>query len=63
MKTIKGPGIFIAQFIKVLPSHFNDLKSICEWAKSLNFTGVQLPTLDEEIYRFKKKAAESGSVC
>ena len=57
MKTIKGPGIFIAQFISDT-APFNDLKSICEWAKSLGFTGVQLPTLDERFIDLKK-AAES----
>ena len=57
MKTIKGPGIFIAQFISDA-APYNDLKSICQWAKSLGFTGVQLPTLDERFIDLKK-AAES----
>ena len=55
MKTIKGPGIFIAQFIRDT-SPYNDLKPICEWAKSLGFTGVQLPTLDERFIDLKKAA-------
>ncbi len=55
MKTIKGPGIFIAQFIRDTPP-YNDLKTICEWAKSLGFTGVQLPTLDERFIDLKKAA-------
>ena len=55
MKTIKGPGIFIAQFIRDT-SPYNDLKTICEWAKSLGFTGVQLPTLDERFIDLKKAA-------
>lgn len=57
MKTIKGPGIFLAQFIGN-EAPFNDLKSICKWAKSLGFTGVQLPTLDDRFIDLKK-AAES----
>ena len=57
MKTIKGPGIFIAQFIGN-EAPFNDLKSICQWAKNLGFTGVQLPTLDDRFIDLKK-AAES----
>jgi sugar phosphate isomerase/epimerase len=57
MKTIKGPGIFIAQFISDTPP-YNDLKSICQWAKSLGFTGVQLPTLDDRFINLQK-AAES----
>lgn len=57
MKTMKGPGIFIAQFIGN-EAPFNDLKSICQWAKNLGFTGVQLPTLDDRFIDLKK-AAES----
>ncbi|MDQ2864451.1 MAG: sugar phosphate isomerase/epimerase, partial [Bacteroidota bacterium] len=57
MKTIKGPGIFIAQFITDA-APYNDLKSICKWAKSLGFTGVQLPTLDDRFIDLQK-AAES----
>jgi sugar phosphate isomerase/epimerase len=45
MTTIKGPAIFLAQFISD-EAPFNSLKSICEWAKSLGFKGIQLPTLD-----------------
>ena len=57
MKTIKGPGIFIAQFIKDT-APYNDLKSICHWAKSLGFTGVQIPTWENKFIDLQK-AAES----
>jgi sugar phosphate isomerase/epimerase len=57
MKTIKGPGIFIAQFIRD-GAPYNDLESICKWAKSLGYTGVQLPTLDDRFINLQK-AAES----
>ena len=57
MKTIKGPGIFIAQFIRD-EEPYNDLESICQWAKNIGFVGVQLPTLDERFIDLKK-AAES----
>ena len=57
MKTIKGPGIFLAQFLGDAPP-FNDLKSISSWAKSLGFIGVQLPTNDARIIDLQK-AAES----
>src|ERR1700712_4540982 len=57
MKTIKGPGIFLAQFLgDVAP--FNDLKSICEWAKSIGFIGVQIPSWDSRCIDLQK-AAES----
>ncbi len=55
MKTIKGPGIFLAQFIGYEPP-FNDLKSICQWAKDLGFIGVQLPTLDARFIDLQKTA-------
>jgi len=57
MKTIKGPGIFLAQFMGDNPP-FNDLKSICQWAKGLGFVGVQLPTWDSRCIDLQK-AAES----
>lgn len=57
MKTIKGPGIFLAQFLGDKPP-FDDLKSICEWAKSIGFIGVQIPTWDPRCIDLQK-AAES----
>ena len=57
MKTIKGPAIFLAQFMGDQPP-FNDLKSICKWAKSLGFVGVQIPTWDPRCIDLQK-AAES----
>ena len=57
MKTIKGPGIFLAQFIGD-KAPFNSLKSICQWAKDLGFVGIQMPTLDDRFIDLKK-AAES----
>jgi sugar phosphate isomerase/epimerase len=57
MHTIKGPGIFLAQFMGDTPP-FNELKSICQWAKSLGYVGVQLPAWDSRCIDVKK-AAES----
>lgn len=57
MTTVKGPGIFLAQFMGDDPP-FNDLKSICEWVKSLGFAGVQIPTWDARCIDLQK-AAES----
>lgn len=57
MKTIKGPAIFLAQFMGPdVP--FNNLKSICQWAKGLGYAGVQIPTWDPGYFDLKK-AAES----
>jgi sugar phosphate isomerase/epimerase len=57
MKNIKGPAIFLAQFLGA-DAPFNDLESICKWAKSLGFKGVQIPTWDSNYFDLQK-AAES----
>ena len=57
MKTIKGPGIFLAQFIGD-EAPFNSLKNICRWAKDKGFVGIQIPTLDDRFIDLQK-AAES----
>jgi sugar phosphate isomerase/epimerase len=57
MKTIKGPGIFLAQFMGD-KAPFNNLKSICMWAESLGFVGVQIPSWDARCIDLQK-AAES----
>jgi sugar phosphate isomerase/epimerase len=55
MKTIKGPAIFLAQFISDKPP-FNELKSVCKWAASLGFKGVQIPTVDKRFIDLKRVA-------
>jgi sugar phosphate isomerase/epimerase len=57
MKTIKGPGVFLAQFMGDT-APFNNLGTICAWMKSLGFKGVQLPTWDARCIDLQK-AAES----
>lgn len=57
MNTIKGPGIFLAQFMGD-KAPFNDMKSICQWASDLGFTAVQIPTWDSRCIDLEK-AAES----
>src|SRR4051812_46263783 len=57
MKNIKGPAIFLAQFLSDEPP-FNNLKSICKWTASLGFVGVQIPTWDARVIDLKL-AAES----
>ena len=57
MKTIKGPGVFLAQFMGDKPP-FDNLSTICAWMKSLGFKGVQLPTWDARCIDLQK-AAES----
>lgn len=61
MKTIKGPAIFLAQFMGDQPP-FNNLKNICQWAASLGYKGVQIPTWDNRCIDLQK-AAESKTYC
>jgi sugar phosphate isomerase/epimerase len=57
MTNIKGPAIFLAQFMGDT-APFNRLDTICAWAKSLGFVGVQIPAWDPRCIDLKK-AAES----
>jgi len=55
MTTIKGPGIFLAQFMGE-HAPYNDLRSICQWVKSLGYQAVQIPTWDPRCIDLKKAA-------
>lgn len=57
MQTIKGPGIFLAQFLGD-KAPFNTLTGICKWAADLGFKAVQIPTNDPNIFNLQQ-AAES----
>jgi sugar phosphate isomerase/epimerase len=61
MKTIKGPAIFLAQFMSET-APFNNLKNICMWAASLGYKGVQIPSWDSRCIDLQK-AAESKTYC
>ena len=41
MKTMKGPGIVLAQFVGP-DAPFNSLPSIAKWAQENGFVGVQI---------------------
>ena len=59
--SIKGPGIFLAQFSgDVAP--FNSWDAITKWAGGLGFKGVQIPTWDTKLFDLKK-AASSKTYC
>lgn len=57
MKTIKGPAIFLAQFMGDEPP-FDNLENICKWVVSLGYKGIQIPTWDARCIDLQK-AAES----
>ena len=56
MKTIQGPGIFLAQFAGD-QAPFNSLDSICKWAAGLGYNGVQIPSWDGRLFDLEKGAA------
>lgn len=43
MKTIKGPAIFLAQFLGD-KAPYDTLDNLAEWAASLGYKGIQIPT-------------------
>ena len=61
MKTIKGPAIFLAQFAGDA-APFNSLDSICDWAASLGYEGVQIPSWDSRLFNLER-AAGSKDYC
>lgn len=61
MKTIKGPAIFLAQFMGD-EAPFNSLDSITTWVASLGYKGVQIPSWDSRCIDLQK-AAESKTYC
>ena len=54
MTTIKGPAVFLAQFIGD-EAPFNSLDGICKWAADLGFKGIQMPTLDTRLLTYRKQ--------
>ena len=60
MRTIKGPGIFLAQFLGDA-APFDTLDHLAEWAGSLGYKGVQIPC-DPRLIDLKT-AAQSKDYC
>ena len=61
MKTIKGPAVFLAQFMDDKPP-FNSLDGLCKWASDLGYKGIQIPTWESRLIDLDK-AAESKTYC
>ena len=61
MKKIKGPGIFLAQFLRD-EKPYNNLTDIGKWVASLGYKGVQIPTWDPRVFDLDT-AAESQTYC
>lgn len=61
MKTIKGPAIFLAQFMGDNPP-FNSLEGVCKYMADLGYKGVQIPTWDARLIDLER-AANSKIYC
>jgi len=61
MRTIKGPAVFLAQFMGN-EAPFNTLDGICEWAADKGYLGIQIPTWDGRLIDLEK-AASSKTYC
>jgi sugar phosphate isomerase/epimerase len=53
---IKGPAIFLAQFLREEPP-YNDLPNIGRWAAGLGYKGVQIPAWDRRTIDLDQAAA------
>ena len=58
---VKGPAIFLAQFAGDA-APFNAFPSICQWAASLGYKGIQVPSWDGRLIDLAK-AASSKAYC
>ncbi|WP_134724378.1 sugar phosphate isomerase/epimerase family protein [Paracoccus luteus] len=56
MKTIKGPGLFLAQFASD-SAPFHDWNAITAWAASVGYAGVQVPSGDARLFDLDRAVA------
>lgn len=61
MNKMKGPGIFLAQFVGE-EAPFNSLEGMAKWVADLGYRGVQIPTWESSLIDLKK-AAQSKDYC
>ncbi|WP_109299162.1 sugar phosphate isomerase/epimerase [Aquimarina sp. AU474] len=61
MKSIKGPAIFLAQFMDE-KAPFNSLEGLCKWASDLGYKGIQIPTWETRLIDLEQ-AANSQTYC
>lgn len=61
MKTIKGPAIFLAQFVDD-HAPFNSLEGMCKWASDLGYKGIQIPVSGDNLIDLEL-AYESETYC
>lgn len=61
MNTIKGPAIFLAQFVGD-KAPYNTLDNLCEWVASLGYKAIQIPTWETHLIDLEK-ASTSKTYC
>ncbi len=61
LRSIQGPAIFLAQFVRDT-APFDTLENICRWAASLGYKGVQVPAWEERFIDLAR-AATSRAYC
>lgn len=61
MKTIRGPALFLAQFMGN-QAPFDSLDNICRWAADLGYKGIQIPTWESRLIDLDT-AATSKTYC
>lgn len=59
MKQIKGPALFLAQFLSDT-APFDTFENIIKWAASIGYKGVQVPTDNPAIFDLEKAAHDQG---
>ena len=61
MPKIKGPAVFLAQFLRD-QEPYNNITNIGRWVAGLGYKGIQIPTWDRRVFDLDK-AAESKTYC
>ncbi|AJE49225.1 sugar phosphate isomerase/epimerase family protein [Celeribacter indicus] len=58
MRTLKGPGLFLAQFVGAEPP-FDSFDAIVEWAAGCGYEGVQVPSGEASLIDLDRAAASA----
>jgi sugar phosphate isomerase/epimerase len=61
VKTLKGPGLFLAQFVADQPP-FDSLENMAGWAAGLGYAALQIPTNEARLFDLET-AADSQAYC
>ena len=60
-RTVKGPGVFLAQFVGE-EAPFDSIEGLAGWAAGKNFKGAQVPSWDRRVIDLET-AADSQTYC